>query len=147
VVVSLFLRRTFTVVNKCPIGKILTQFAGLKQEHRVAGLGISLSVIQVNGRDNCAARFHAGANCGKQIALQVIKHTNQIVSSRVNMKVAQLEIRDARIDCDPGFLGALLQDFDGYTRRINGGNLPAMLGQKDRMPANAACQIKRPPRL
>src|SRR2546423_5953157 len=126
-----------------PIAKKLAQLAGLKQKCRVAWPRVRLSTVQVNRGNDGAASLHACTNLGKQIALQIVEHANQIISVGLNLELATFEVGNERIDSDAGFARALLQNLNRYSRRINSRNVPAMLGKEDRVAARAARKVKR----
>src|SRR5438067_4305251 len=126
-----------------PIAKKLAQLAGLKKQCRVAWPRVRLAIVQVNRRDYGTASVHACTNLGKQIALQIVEHANQIISVGLNLELATFEVGNERIDGDTGFARALLQNLNRYSRRINSRNVPAVLGKEDCVAACAACKVQR----
>src|SRR6266508_3471884 len=125
-----------------PIAKILAQLAGLKQKCGVAWPSFRLSIVQVNRGDDGTASFHPCTNFRKQIALQIVEDANQIISLGLNPELAKLQVGNERIDSDAGFTGALSQNLNCYSRRINRCHVPAVLGKEDCVTSRAARKVK-----
>ena len=97
----------------------------------------------MNDGDHNAARHDASLGGFKQIALQVVRHQDEIPGGILDLIFMFLEVGDPSIHWDAALGRTPPQNLDGGRSAVHSGNAPAALRQPKRVSSGPAGEIER----
>lgn len=128
----------FPVVQNFPIAKISGEFAGTQA---MAG-GFFAGFGEVDDCDDDATGNNSVFRGREQVALEVVAHDDEVPGRRRDGKFVFFEIGDEGVDGEMALGGAVAENLKRGRGAIDGGDLPGVVGEPERVTSGSGGEIE-----